>query len=69
MPMFEYQCEECSYIFEELIFGVNATNEISCPKCKSENTEKLMSAPSIGSSSCEYSTESGCSAPLGSGFS
>ena len=40
MPMFEYQCEECGYIFEELIFGVNATNEISCPKCKSEKTEK-----------------------------
>ncbi len=69
MPMFDFRCEECGYLFEELIFGWNSDKEIICPKCKSEKTEKLMSAPAIGSSSCEFSTKNGCNAPAGSGFS
>ncbi|MFQ6607730.1 MAG: zinc ribbon domain-containing protein [Fidelibacterota bacterium] len=73
MPMFDFRCSECGYIFEELIFGWNNDKEIICPQCQSQKTEKLMSAPAIGtaigSSSCEFSTKNGCNAPAGSGFS
>jgi len=42
MPLFEFQCNSCSNIFEELIFS----NEVpACPHCHFEKTEKLISRP------------------------
>ncbi len=40
MPIYEYKCEECGHVFEELIFHESATME--CPKC-SGKVRKLMS--------------------------
>jgi putative FmdB family regulatory protein len=34
MPIYEFQCEDCGEIFEELILG-NREDEIVCKKCKS----------------------------------
>ncbi len=42
MPIFEFECEECGEVFEELVFG-NNFNEISCKKCKSKKVRKLIS--------------------------
>jgi len=40
MPIFEYKCKKCGHKFEELVSG---KEKISCPKCGSENLEKLIS--------------------------
>jgi len=49
MPIYEYECDKCHYIFEEIIFG--SDSDVVCPKCESKHTRKLMSASSaIGQS-------------------
>lgn len=42
MPIFEFQCEECGEIFEELILG-SQSGKVSCKKCKSTKVKKLIS--------------------------
>lgn len=41
MPIYEYRCEECGKVFEELVFG---ETQVVCPDCSSTKTAKLMSA-------------------------
>jgi len=41
MPVYEYSCEECGHMFEELVF--HESNEMKCPKCHGQ-VRKLMSA-------------------------
>ena len=43
MPIFEYECENCGNVFEELVMG--SGSDISCSKCKSKKVKKLISAP------------------------
>jgi putative FmdB family regulatory protein len=58
MPIYEYHCKACNVDFEKLVFGSNP--EVSCEKCGSKKTEKLMSRFGTGKSS---------SAPSSSGSS
>ena len=39
--MFEYKCRECHHHFEALVVG---SRKAICPKCKSEDLEKKVSA-------------------------
>jgi putative FmdB family regulatory protein len=41
MPLFEYECRKCGHQFEALVIG---TKKPACPKCKSEELEKRVSA-------------------------
>jgi len=41
MPIYEYECNECGNIFEEIVFG--SEEAITCPKCESGTIKKLMS--------------------------
>ena len=62
MPIFEYQCQKCHNVFEELV--MSSKSNVCCPSCQSKKVKKLMSAPSnldtgkggalggIGTSSC-----------------
>jgi len=50
MPIYKYKCKKCGHKFEKLVFG---QEKIKCPKCKSENLEKLVSAFATGKSSKE----------------
>lgn len=71
MPIFEFQCEECGEVFEELVLG-NINEEIVCKKCKSPKVKKLISqvafksgskfVSSLGSacSTCKGGTCSSC---------
>lgn len=43
MPIFEYKCQKCGKVFEEIVTG-NRDKTIPCPSCQSQETEKLMSA-------------------------
>lgn len=51
MPIYEFRCEDCGEIFEELVFGGDLAG-IKCKKCGSERVKKLMSA-------CGFKSESG----------
>lgn len=44
MPIFEYNCTKCGAVFEELVFGKNPAAP-TCPKCGSNQTERLVSRP------------------------
>ncbi|MGB9762295.1 MAG: FmdB family zinc ribbon protein [Caldimicrobium sp.] len=71
MPIFEFQCEECGEIFEELLFSSNFEN-IKCKRCKSSKVHKLISqvayksegkfvsSSGSGCSSCKGGTCSSC---------
>ena len=63
MPIFEYKCNQCEKEFEKLVFA-GEENNISCPKCKSMEVEKKMSATSFMGSSmgtCATSSPKGFS--------
>lgn len=68
MPMYDYRCKECGHVFEELVFSRKlADSEIVCPQCKTRNSERLLSAPSIGGTGTDSAFSGGCSSS--SGFS
>ena len=50
MPIYEYQCNDCSHGFEKLIFSSD-TDKITCPCCCSSQVKKVLSAASIMGSS------------------
>jgi putative FmdB family regulatory protein len=54
MPIYEYLCKDCDQEFEELVFG---EQKVSCPYCRSQKTNKLMSR-------CRHKS-GGTSEPLG----
>jgi putative FmdB family regulatory protein len=41
VPLFEYECRECHHHFEALVVGARKP---ICPKCKSEDLDKKVSA-------------------------
>lgn len=41
MPIYEYKCKDCGHKFEVLVYSGDA--KITCEKCGSENSDKLMS--------------------------
>ena len=45
MPMYEYACEACHKVFEELVFG--SPEAVPCPKCGSPRTKRLLSASCV----------------------
>ena len=50
MPIYEYQCRDCSHHFERLVRSQDAT-VVSCPSCQSANLERLLSAFAVDSES------------------
>lgn len=52
MPVFDYKCENCGEIFEELVVSsTTPDSEVKCPFCGEHKSKKMISAPSIGRSS------------------
>ena len=45
MPLYEFRCEKCNYLFEELLDTRNIL-AMECPKCK-ELAEKIISSSSF----------------------
>jgi len=46
MPIYEYQCKSCEHQFETLVRGKMTPK---CPKCESEDLDKLLSLPRVHS--------------------
>jgi len=43
MPVYEYKCKSCNSKYEIFHFTKEITEDIICPKCKSNEYEKLFS--------------------------
>jgi putative FmdB family regulatory protein len=46
MPIFEFRCLKCNECFEILVMQQDEMVEMQCPKCSSENFERIMSCTS-----------------------
>jgi len=64
MPIYEYKCDECDQVFEEIVFG---DKSVPCPKCGSGKTEKLISRTQRHRSGGDYQgqAESAPASPRG----
>lgn len=47
MPMYEYRCENCGRIYEQLRRMSEADQGLRCPHCQSENVHRQVSACSV----------------------
>ncbi len=43
MPIYEFRCSDCSELFELLVVKQGEEVELTCPKCQSENFERVLS--------------------------
>jgi len=43
MPIYEYKCLKCHEYFELLVMSQDEELELRCPKCGSENFERIIS--------------------------
>jgi putative FmdB family regulatory protein len=60
MPIFEYQCNDCGYIFDELVLPGQASKIKNCPSCGSKKFKKKIST-FLKSGNCQScSICSGC---------
>ncbi|NLM36703.1 MAG: zinc ribbon domain-containing protein [Firmicutes bacterium] len=57
MPIYEFRCAECAHQFEELC--KSATEKVPCPKCGSQQTNRLFS-PFAVSGGGRTSSAGGC---------
>jgi len=46
MPLYEFKCNQCNEFFEILVMNSNDTVKMQCPKCSSEEFERVMSKTS-----------------------
>lgn len=42
MPIYEYRCNKCEHVFEELVSADN-TDPVPCEKCGATDTSRIMS--------------------------
>ncbi len=47
MPIYEFQCKSCNYVFELLMMTKEEMDNARCPRCQSPDVGKLMSAANI----------------------
>ena len=50
MPIYEYKCEKCEHIFDEILSVSNRDKPMSepCPECGEESVKKLVSVTTMG---------------------
>ena len=72
MPIYEFKCNKCEKIFEQLIFSSDEEEKLACPSCGQSDASRLMSSFSSGASSSGKGLSSGLSSSCASssgGFS
>jgi len=51
MPLYEYQCPQCTSGFTELRRSSEMDSQIDCPECGSRETKRAISSFAVGGSS------------------
>ncbi len=68
MPIYEYNCLDCSKTFEKIVWN-SGDNEVCCPYCQGKNNIRVLSGFSKGSGGIKgIPAASNCS-PSSGGFS
>ena len=44
MPIYEFKCIKCQEYFELLVINNDDESKLQCPKCKSKEYERILSA-------------------------
>ncbi len=65
MPIFEYECEECEAVFQELLRGSENAPPVHCAKCGSARVVRLLSPFAAGSSQGDVDSRGGFPRPRG----
>lgn len=47
MPIYEFKCLKCNEFFELLVMKKDEAVDLSCPKCASEEFERVLSSTSF----------------------
>jgi putative FmdB family regulatory protein len=47
MPIYEFKCLKCNNFFELLFMGADDQSEMKCPKCQSQEFERVLSTSSF----------------------
>ena len=68
MPIYEYVCSDCGNQFEELV-AADSEGTITCPKCGSGETQRVLSAVFSRSGGLPMADSGGGCGPGGGGFS
>lgn len=67
MPLYEYKCQDCGALYEQLRRMSEADKNLECPRCGSRRVQRQVSACAVGGPSSGPAGGGGC-APCG-GFS
>ncbi|MBT6338666.1 MAG: zinc ribbon domain-containing protein [Desulfobacula sp.] len=53
MPIYEFKCTKCDEFFEVIVMASNKNDTVACPKCESNEYERVVSKTNfaMGSSS------------------
>ncbi len=43
MPIYEFKCLKCNNTYEKLFFNSDEEVDLSCPECKSQSVERIVS--------------------------
>ncbi len=44
MPIYEFKCSKCEELFELLVMQKDGEAELCCPRCKSEDFQRVLSS-------------------------
>ena len=64
MPIYEYACERCEKVFEELIVRKSDEADLRCPACESADVRRVLSRTAPGGKSASGSSGRACG-PVG----
>ena len=59
MPIYEFKCSKCEEFFEVIVMGSGDDNEIICPKCESQEFQRVVSTTNYAMGSPKASGGSG----------
>ena len=48
MPIYEYRCQTCGKVYEQIRRFTEADRDLECPDCKSKRVERLISGFAMG---------------------
>ncbi len=63
MPLYEFQCADCSSISEHIVTGSDKTGGLTCTDCGSASLNKLISKSNIAKFNSPKGGQFGCGTP------
>jgi putative FmdB family regulatory protein len=66
MPIYEYVCSHCGHRFEKLVRSFGGEQQVHCPRCREDGSERVVSTFAVGSQGTRADLRS-APAPVGGG--